>query len=43
MEFNTGKSDKDYSIVSEVDRHQINAREFFIPTQVLFIWLLVTY
>ncbi|KAG2620442.1 hypothetical protein PVAP13_3NG107600 [Panicum virgatum] len=40
VEFNTGKSDKDYSIVSVVDRHQINAREFFIPTQEN--WLLVT-
>ncbi|CAL4907070.1 unnamed protein product [Urochloa decumbens] len=40
VEFNTGKSDKDYSNVSAVDHHQINAREFFIPTQEN--WLLVT-
>ncbi|RCV18574.1 hypothetical protein SETIT_3G311900v2 [Setaria italica] len=40
VEFNTGKTDKEYSSVSEVDHHQINAREFFIPTQEN--WLLVT-
>ncbi|XP_062201875.1 helicase and polymerase-containing protein TEBICHI isoform X2 [Phragmites australis] len=40
VEFNTGKSDKDYSSMSVVSHHQINARDFFIPTQ--DNWLLVT-
>ncbi|CAN6360721.1 unnamed protein product [Urochloa humidicola] len=40
VEFMTGKIDKDHSSVSAVDHHQINAREFFIPTQEN--WLLVT-
>nr|CAB3461938.1 unnamed protein product [Digitaria exilis] len=40
VEFVTGKSDNDYSGVPGVDHHQINARNFFIPTQEN--WLLVT-
>ncbi|WVZ89441.1 hypothetical protein U9M48_035849 [Paspalum notatum var. saurae] len=40
VEFSTGKSDKDYSSMSAVDIHRINARDFFIPTQEN--WLLVT-
>ncbi|KAJ1257461.1 hypothetical protein BS78_K017400 [Paspalum vaginatum] len=40
VEFSTRKSDKDYSSMSAVDIHRINARDFFIPTQEN--WLLVT-
>ncbi|CAD6343939.1 unnamed protein product [Miscanthus lutarioriparius] len=40
VEFDTGKSDKDYSSVSVDYHHKINARDFFIPTKEN--WLFVT-
>lgn len=43
MEFDTGKSDKDYSSMSVDDHHKINARDFFIPTKVFLISLLCIY
>ncbi|AQK40089.1 Helicase and polymerase-containing protein TEBICHI [Zea mays] len=40
VEFDTGKSDKDYSSISVDDHHKINARDFFIPTKEN--WLFIT-
>ncbi|KAM0921821.1 hypothetical protein ACQ4PT_006730 [Festuca glaucescens] len=40
VDFTTGKNDKDFTSTSMVDHHEINARDFFVPTQ--DNWLLVT-
>ncbi|KAL6623093.1 hypothetical protein ACP70R_032972 [Stipagrostis hirtigluma subsp. patula] len=40
VEFDTRNSDKDYTNMSVAEHHQINARDFFIPTQEN--WILVT-
>uniref|UniRef100_A0A452ZHC5 DNA-directed DNA polymerase family A palm domain-containing protein n=1 Tax=Aegilops tauschii subsp. strangulata TaxID=200361 RepID=A0A452ZHC5_AEGTS len=40
VDFTTRKNDKDFTSMSMVDHHEINAREFFVPTQEN--WLLVT-
>ncbi|KAL6854375.1 hypothetical protein ACP4OV_019278 [Aristida adscensionis] len=40
VEFDTWNSEKDYSNMVVADHHQINARDFFIPTQEN--WMLVT-
>lgn len=43
MDFTTGKNDKDFTSMSMVDHHEINAREFFVPTQVLLISTIVCF
>ncbi|CAM0949659.1 unnamed protein product [Alopecurus aequalis] len=40
VDFTTGKNDTDFTSMSMVDHHEINAREFFVPTR--DNWLLVT-
>jgi DNA polymerase theta len=37
VDFTTGKNDEDCTSTSMVDHHEINARDFFVPTQVLLI------
>jgi DNA polymerase theta len=37
VDFTTGKNDTDLASMSMIDQHEINARDFFVPTQVLLI------